>query len=141
MIRRLTTVLAVMAAFLALAAPAGADPAGPTDFQNEILRVEPMPDGVQFSIVGGDAFLRAEVEPGVELTVMGYFGEPYLRVLADGTVEENALSPSVVLNEDRYGTSVDFDREDALLPPEWRVVGSEGSWTWHDHRIHSSSAR
>lgn len=136
MIRRLTTVLAAMAAVLALAAPAGADPAGPTDFQNEILRVEPMPDGVQFSIVGGDAFLRAEVEPGVELTVMGYFGEPYLRVLADGTVEENALSPSVVLNEDRYGTSVDFDREDALLPPEWRVVGSEGSWTWHDHRIH-----
>jgi hypothetical protein len=136
MSRRLTTVVVVVAAVLALAAPAGADPAGPTDFQNEILRVEPMPDGVEFSIVGGDAFLRAEVEPGVELTVMGYFGEPYLRVLADGTVEENALSPSVVLNEDRYGTSVDYDREDASLPPEWRVVGSEGSWAWHDHRIH-----
>ncbi|NND84897.1 MAG: hypothetical protein HKN46_07085 [Acidimicrobiia bacterium] len=136
MIRRIATVVALMAAVLGVAAPAGADPAGPTDFQNEILRVDPASDGVGFSIVGGDAFLRAEVEPGVELVVMGYFGEPYLRVLPDGTVEENALSPSVVLNEDRYGTSVEYDRSDAQLPPEWRVVGANGTWAWHDHRIH-----
>ncbi len=116
--------------------PALADPAGPTDFQNEILRVDPAPDAVDFSIVGGDSFLLAEVEPGTELVVLGYFGEPYLRILDDGTVEENASSPSVVLNEDRYGTNVSYDRSDAQLPPEWRVVGDGGRWAWHDHRIH-----
>lgn len=136
MTRRIATVVVLAVAVLGVAAPAGADPAGPTDFQNEILRVEPAPEGVEFSIVGGDAFLRAEVEPGVELVVMGYFGEPYLRVLPDGTVEENAVSPSVVLNEDRYGTVLEYDRDDAQLPPEWRVVGTDGTWAWHDHRIH-----
>ena len=130
--------IAVLASTLVagLSSPAAADPAGPTDFQNEILRVEPAPEGVAFSIVGGDAFLRAEVETGTELVILGYFGEPYLRVLADGTVEENAVSPSVVLNEDRYGSSVDYDRADAQLPPEWRIVGESGTWAWHDHRIH-----
>lgn len=137
MIRRLALIGTLAAALLStLAPPASADPAGPTDFQNEILRVEPTADAVAFSVVGGDSFLRAEVRPGTELVVLGYFGEPYLRILPDGTVEENVVSPSVVLNEDRYGTSTAYDRDDAQLPPEWQVVGSAGTWAWHDHRIH-----
>jgi hypothetical protein len=135
-LRRNPTLLILTALFLAVAAPAFADPAGPTDFQNEVIRVDPPTTGVTFSIVGGDAFLRAVVEPGSELVVVGYFGEDYLRILPDGRVEENRNSPSVALNVDRYGEDVDYDRADADLAPDWATIGEGGVWAWHDHRTH-----
>ncbi len=121
---------------LSVASPASADPAGPTDYLNEILDVTPWSEGVEFSVVGGDAFLRAEVRPGTELVIIGYFGEPYVRILPDGTVEENRNSPSVVLSTDRYGEDVEYDRATAQLSPEWQAVRNDGTWAWHDHRMH-----
>lgn len=134
--RKLGTSILVACFLLAGSAPAAADPAGPTDFENEVLEVTPPTERVDFSIVGGDAFLRVEVTPGTEVVVMGYFGEPYLRILADGTVEENANSPSVALSLNRYGKAVEYDRADADLAPEWVEVGEGGAWSWHDHRMH-----
>lgn len=135
--RRRGTSIALLALLLSgTALPAAADPAGPTDYRNEVIGLDPAADGAEFSIVGGDAFLRVEVEAGTELVVVGYFGEPYLRILADGTVEENQASPSVPLNTDRYGTDVEVDRDKAQLPPDWRVIGTGGAWAWHDHRVH-----
>lgn len=134
--RRLGSTILVICFLLAGATPASADPAGPTDFENTILDVTPPTDSAAFSIVGGDAFLRVEALPGTEVVVIGYFGEPYLRILPDGTVEENADSPSVKLNLDRYGETVGFVRSDADLPPDWIEVGTDGTWSWHDHRMH-----
>ncbi len=133
---RNSALLILTALLLGVAAPAVADPAGPTDFLNEIIEVDPPATGVTFSVVGGDAFLRAVVEPGSRLVVIGYFGEDYLRVLPDGSVEENRNSPSVALNQDRYGGNAEYDRPEAELAPDWQTIGDGGVWAWHDHRIH-----
>ena len=53
-------------------------------------------------MVGGDGFLDMPVEPGHEVVVEGYDGEPYLRFRADGTVQENQNSPATYLNRNRY---------------------------------------
>jgi hypothetical protein len=125
------------AAWLFTALPAAvADPPGPTDYQSEVTKIEPGISGIGVEIVGGDSFVRLTANSGVEVEVTGYVGEPYLRFLADGTVEENLVSPSKYINEDRYARAEVPERADATAAPEWEAVASNGSFAWHDHRTH-----
>lgn len=68
------------------------------------------------------------------VTVLGYDGEPYLRVGPDG-VEENLDSPARYLNRsaDRPGVAPLGVGEG---PPEWRQVSDGRTVSWHDHRSH-----
>ena len=68
---------------------AHADPAGPTDYRTEIVAIEPATDAIEIVVEGGDAFLHVTVEPGHEVVVLGYDGEPYLRIGPDGAVDQN----------------------------------------------------
>lgn len=116
-----------------------ADPAGPTDYRTVVTSVEPTTDAITVTVEGGDAFIRLEVQPGHEVTVLGYGSEPYLRFRSDSTVDENQRSPAAFYNDGRYGGDVpsDVTASAALeLPPEWMAVGSGGVWAWHDHRAH-----
>ena len=136
--RRLLAVL--LAAFVVLgpARPAGADPARPTNFKSQVTSVEPASPYVRFRVVGGDGFLDMRVDEGREVVVLGYQGEPYIRVLKDGTVQENQNSTATYLNKTRYGTTVipEALQGDDLPDPVWEDVGSGGRHAWHDHRIH-----
>jgi hypothetical protein len=133
---RLAVVLGLAGAVvLGGAGPAAADPAGPSDYRSEVTSIEPPVDGVTVEVLGGDAFLRVTVEPGHEVVIEGYDGEPYLRINPDGTVEENQRSPATYLNQDRYGR-VDVSGVDADAEPEWKVIDDDGEIAWHDHRIH-----
>jgi hypothetical protein len=130
--------VAVAVVVLSILGPAGvafADPAGPTDFRSEILSIEPPTPTIALAVLGGDSFVQLTVEEGTEVEVIGYRGEPYLWFRPDGTVLENRLSPTTYLNVDRYGTEVP-DTADPEADPEWREVGAEGRWSWHDHRAH-----
>jgi hypothetical protein len=122
------------------ASPAGADAAGPGNYESEVDGVVPAVDGVHAEVRGGDAFLRIEVDPGHEVVVLGYEGEPYLRIDADGVVSENQLSPARQLNGSRFGTADDagYDpaQADPTAAPDWRRVDDGGAYSWHDHRIH-----
>lgn len=113
-----------------------ADPPGPTDYLSEVTAIEPEVAGIQVEIVGGDSFFLLTVAPGVRVDVVGYSGEPYLRFSSDGTVEENQASPSKYLNEDRYAITEIPDTASADADPEWKVVATDGSYAWHDHRTH-----
>ena len=131
--------IALIGLFL-LAGPAGADPAKPVDFKSTVLRLDPATDAVKLKVVGGDGFLTMDVQPGHEVIVQGYSGGPWLRVRADGVVEENQLSPATFLNANRYAQvtvppNVTSDTE-VHSPPEWKQVGTDGQFSWHDHRIH-----
>jgi hypothetical protein len=122
------------------ASPAAADPPAPGDHRSRVTAVEPDVPGVSVEVVGGDSFLSLAVERGVEVVVLGYEGEEYLRVLADGTVERNTRSPASYLNDDRYA-AVDLPPElvgadPTELEPEWERVAGGGAYAWHDHRIH-----
>lgn len=136
MTRWLGALAALAAGVLAPAGVAFADPAGPTDFETTITSVEPAVPGVEVSVVGGDSFLRLDVEPGIEVVVLGYQQEPYLRIRPDGVVEENQRSPATYLNADRYGGATPPAGADPTLAPNWRQIGSGGTWSWHDHRAH-----
>jgi hypothetical protein len=143
--RRVLVVTLVCCWLTLLAGPAVADPAGPTNYDSVITGVEaadgePVP--ITLEVLGGDAFLVVRAEPGVEVEIPGYEGEPYLRIVGDGAVELNERSPARWLNEAQLG-SVEVDvpaQADAEASPVWQQVGSEGEYAWHDHRIHWMSA-
>ncbi|HUP72659.1 MAG TPA: hypothetical protein VM282_06390 [Acidimicrobiales bacterium] len=128
-------VLTVAAILVATAAPAAADPARPTNYESVITSMIPAVSGLEAEVVGGDSFISLRVHNAGEVTVLGYEGEPYLRFGVNGLVEENTRSPAVVLNQSRFGATID-EQSDAKAPPEWRVVSTDGAYLWHDHRIH-----
>jgi hypothetical protein len=127
--------IGVVLVLLGTAAPAAADPARPTEYRSIVEEVEPATDAIEVEVRGGDAFLEVTVEPGHEVLVEGYQQEPYIRVLADGTVERNRLSPATWINEARFGTETPPEA-DHEADPEWEVVADGGEYAWHDHRIH-----
>lgn len=133
------TGLLVLVAWLVIltAAPAAwADAAGPTDYRSEIVSIEPADAPIEVEMIGGDAFIRlVQLEP-VEIIVIGYRGEDYLRFDADGTVVENRRSPTTYQNEERFGSDELPAYADYEAPPEWRRVGAVGAYSWHDHRSH-----
>jgi hypothetical protein len=116
-------------------APAAADPPRPTNFVSRVLTVEPPAPGVRIDVLGGDAFLALAVEPGHTVTVPDYGddGAPYLRVLADGTVQVNEASLAHASNASRYGERPGGSGGDQ---PRWTTVARNGRHAWHDHRIH-----
>lgn len=135
---RTRLVVAAFVGLLAVATPqvAHADPAGPTDYRSTIVAITPPTDAIEVSIEGGDSFVRIEVQSGHQAGVLGYSDEPYVRILPDGTVEQNRLSQATYYNEDRYGRVVIPDVVDNDAAPDWEVVGHGGTWAWHDHRAH-----
>jgi hypothetical protein len=132
------TILAGAIALVALgAAPAGADPAGPSDYRSEVTKLAPAVAGVTARIKGGDTYLQIIVAKGHEVVVDGYQGEPYVRYLKDGTVQRNSRSEATYINNNRKGTGViPPEAQDPKANPVWVTVGSGGSFAWHDHRVH-----
>ena len=128
--------LASLAALVVFGAdPAAADPPGPTDYQTQVVSVEP-PADIEMGVVGGDSFLELTVVAPVEVVVLGYEGEPYLRFDADGNVYENLRSPTRYLNEDRYGAREIPSDASVDAQPEWERVDGDAHYAWHDHRAH-----
>lgn len=134
--RRFVLIAVMTAAVVALTAgPALADPATPTNYRSRVTAMDPDPAGLAIQVTGGDAFLVTAVAEGHTLEIPGYFGEPYLRIDADGSVWRNQRSPATFINTDRYGTEIPPEA-DHTAPPEWVQVGSRGTYAWHDHRTH-----
>lgn len=116
---------------------AGADGARPSNYESVIDSVRPDLDTVQIEVVGGDAFVQVTAEPGTEVLIPGYDGEPYLRIDADGTVFRNRRSSATYMNESRSGSTGDLPAVvDSSADPVWDPIGDGGRVAWHDHRIH-----
>lgn len=113
-----------------------ADAAGPTDYNTEIVSIEPAASAIRVEMIGGDSFLSLEQLEPVEIIILGYQAEPYLRFAPDGTVYENRRSPAVWLNQERYGNEEAPAFADASARPEWFEVATNGRYAWHDHRSH-----
>jgi LPXTG-motif cell wall-anchored protein len=132
---------AVLAAITSLLfCPLTASPAlaheGNPDFRSEIETVRPSVPGVDFEVLNYDADMELVDRGGHEVVIYGYEGEPFARVLPDGTVQKNKLSPSTYLNVDRYAEVQVPDSADAKAPPVWETVDQSGTLRWHDHRMH-----
>ena len=127
-----------------LTAPlAAADAVRPSNFETVIQEIDPPTPEIQVQVLGGDSYLQVTAQPGATVQIPGYDGEPYLRISADGQVEQNRRSPAVILNSSR-GSSMSGSAGIATFPsgvsskapPDWQLVGSGGKVAWHDHRIH-----
>lgn len=120
---------------LLVAAPALGHEGNP-DYRSEIQAVHPRVPGVSFEVLNYDADMELVDRGGHEIVVYGYEGEPFARILRDGTVQKNQRSPATYLNVDRYAEVQVPKSADAGAPPVWRTVDDSGTLRWHDHRMH-----
>jgi hypothetical protein len=137
--RRAAIVVAVAALLVAVgAAPAAAHAVGgaqASNYQTRILSIEPVVPGLTVEVADAGARLRVRNRTGREVTVLGYAGEPYLRV-GPGGVFENRRSPATYLNRARINPAPPPPDASADAPPLWHRIGGGDTVTWHDHRAH-----
>ena len=132
MSRLCRTAVVLLVLVLAPAAPAAANP----DFRSVIDSVTPAQPGLKLQVLGFDQNFQLMNRTGKVVVVRGYEGEPYLRLLPDGTVQQNRNSPATYLNEDRYATTTVPKTAGADKPVAWQTLDKTGRVTWHDHRMH-----
>jgi hypothetical protein len=134
---------AALAATTALLIGLSATPAlaheGNPDYRSVIDRVTPHVPGVSFEVLSYDSYFQLLDQHGHEVTIYGYDGEPYARVLKDGTVQVNERSPALYLNDTRFPTEQVPPVADSKAPPKWKTVDDSGTFLWHDHRMHYQS--
>ncbi len=139
--RRLAVVVLIAVALLvASAAPASAHGVGgvqPTNYLTTIDSMTPQVRGLTVEVVDLGTRLRLTNTTAHDAVVLGYDGEPYLRVGPRG-VFENLRSPAVYINRtlNLANAQAPPKSADPEAPPVWRKVGNGDSVTWHDHNAH-----
>jgi hypothetical protein len=132
------TVGLASATMLTTASPAAAHGLGglrPTNYQTRVLGVRPKAPGLSVRVVDLGTKLELTNSSRVDVVVLGYEGEPYLRVGPAGTFE-NLRSPAHYLNRTTKGTTHVPASADAHAPPQWHHSGTGRTVRWHDHRAH-----
>jgi hypothetical protein len=139
---RIAALVVVAIGVVALwAAPASAHTASgprPTNYLSSLESISPRIPGVTVHVVDLGNKLELTNRTRVDIIVLGYDDEPYLRVGPHG-LYENVRSPAVYLNRTRAGTTPVPDvakGTGASTPPRWRRVSGSHTAIWHDHRIH-----
>jgi hypothetical protein len=128
--------VAVGLTLVAALPPAALAHGGNPNYRSIVHGIDPGLPGVSVSVLGYDNELQLINRSGQDVTIFGYNGEPYAKVLANGTVEQNRFSPATYLNEDRLGTTPVPPYAKATKPPSWQVLDKTGRFIWHDHRMH-----
>jgi hypothetical protein len=106
------------------------------NYRSTITGIAPHAPGLNLEVLQFADRLLVENHTGKTVTIYGYEGEPYARVLADGVVEENTHSPAYYLNENFYGDVNVPSFAKSTATPHWILVDRTGQFEWHDHRIH-----
>jgi hypothetical protein len=138
LVRRTAAFLALLIAVVVVpGTPASAHTvsgAGATNFKTTLVSVAPAEPGLRMRVVENGSRLELSNTSSVEITVLGYQGEPYLRVGPQG-VFENRRSPATYLNRTRQGGALGPDA-DYKAVPVWQKTSDGHTALWHDHRIH-----
>jgi hypothetical protein len=85
--------------------------------------------GFEAQVLAGDLAIRLAARPGHSVVVLGYLGEPLVRIDARG-VAVNAASPSAV-NDGLLRAN----RSVAGVALAWRITSRRRSVVWHDARL------
>jgi len=138
-IRRIGASAVIALVFLLVqAAPASAHTVsgqGATNYRPVLQSITPAVAGLHAKTLDVGSWIEVSWTGPGDLTILGYQGEPYLRIGPDG-VYGNKLSPATYLNVTRtyYGTIPSYANSKAA--PVWEKVSGGHSVIWHDHRIH-----
>ncbi|MGC4805193.1 hypothetical protein [Micromonospora sp. DT233] len=129
-------VVAGLVAVLTGAAPAAAHggeaPQG-TDYRAEVTSVAPARPGLTVRAVEAGVRLELVNRTGRAIEVIGYSGEPYLRVGPDG-VFENSRSPATYLNRTLAEGATLPAEADPAAAPHWQRIDDGTTARWHDRR-------
>ncbi|MBQ0989074.1 hypothetical protein KBX08_03080 [Micromonospora sp. H61] len=118
------------------AAPAaahGADAPDGTDYRTRTTGVAPARPGLEVRVIEAGARLELTNRTGRTIEVIGYSGEPYLRVGPDG-VFENSHSPATYLNRTIAGDTALPAEADPAAAPSWQRIDDGTTARWHDQR-------
>jgi len=105
-------------------------------YRTYVTSITPALAGLSVEVLEFADRLLLRNHTGKTVTIYGYSGEPYVRVLPDGAAEQNSRSPAVYLNTNFYANVTVPPSASANAPPTWGVVDRTGQFEWHDHRIH-----
>jgi hypothetical protein len=125
--------LAALAASPAATAHGGGGAA--IGYASTIDTIRPEAPGVTLEVLDGDDRLRLTYGGSAEVVVLGYEGEPYLRITS-GAVFQNVRSAATYLNRDRFGEADLPAIVDPEAAPRWERIEDQPRVEWHDHRIH-----
>lgn len=106
------------------------------EYRSIITAITPHVPGLSVEVLEFADRLLLRNHTGKTVTIYGYEGEPYARVLANGTAEQNVRSPATYLNTNFYADVTVPSIARASAPPQWEVIDRTGEFEWHDHRIH-----
>jgi hypothetical protein len=106
------------------------------NYRSNITSIAPEVKGLSVQVLEFADRLLLTNRTGETVTIYGYQGEPYARVLANGTAELNVRSPATYLNTSFYGNVTVPPSASPSATPKWEVVDRTGQFEWHDHRIH-----
>jgi hypothetical protein len=106
------------------------------NYRSLITSVSPAVPGLSLQVLQFSDRLQLRNASGQTVTILGYQGEPYARVQADGAVEVNRRSPAYFLNQSFYANVTVPASASPGAAPQWTVADRTGQFEWHDHRIH-----
>ncbi|HUQ39448.1 MAG TPA: hypothetical protein VM030_04790 [Acidimicrobiales bacterium] len=134
MLLTVATGLALIGAVAPAASAHGLGGTGASNYLTVLDAVEPRVAGVRIRVIELGSRLELTNRTGRDVVVMGYDGEPYLRIGPRG-IFTNQNSPATFLNAGRDGGAVPpaTDPEEA---PVWQRQGGGTTARWHDHRTH-----
>jgi hypothetical protein len=105
-------------------------------YRTYVTSITPSVPGLSVEVLEFADRLLLRNHTGKTVTIYGYSGEPYVRVLPDGAAEQNSRSPAVYLNTNFYANVTVPSSASATASPAWGVVDRTAQFEWHDHRIH-----
>jgi hypothetical protein len=132
--------LGLVAGPLVAAAPASAhsaDAPTATDYRVTVLAVNPPLPGLTVRTIEAGARLELVNHSSHTIEVLGYSGEPYLRIGPDG-VYQNDASPATYLNETLAGGVAPPPTAGSAMPPLWTKLSAAPAVLWHDHRTQTA---
>ena len=91
--------------------------------------------GVKVAMVDNSDRVEVANSTSTDVIVLGYDGEPYLRIGPEGAFE-NLNSPATYLNRSVKGGGTLPDSIEPDGPPSWRQVSKRPVARFHDHRTH-----
>ncbi len=113
----------------------GTDKAGFSNYETNILSVAPDAAGIEVSTFGVDGGITLVNRSSLEVIVLGYNNEPYLRLDPTGTYA-NLNSPATYVNGRRDANVPVPEEVTSSTTPNWYQLSYGNSVSWHDHRAH-----
>ena len=140
---RVSVALAVLLSVIALAltpaaeamAAGGALP-DTRYFTSHLSAITPAVPGLEVAVGAAGESISLTYRGSSTVEVLGYTGEPYLRISPQG-VDENVASISSLLNGSLLIQGIPQDgRNGEAKPTQWVHRSDRPEFRWHDHRMH-----